>query len=113
MNDLFVDEQAGILAAIENIHDELKALRLELALTRVTTKSARRVRYERRRDLLKQLSHGLGIDPPYPCAGEIVLILSGKRAAPPGMENIVSTLQRDEECPASIRRIYEAIVDDR
>lgn len=110
MNSTCIGE--SILSELIEVRTELRALRLELKLSKATNKTPRRVRYEKRRNLLKELSGALAFSSPWACATEVFLVLQGKSSVPDGMEAIVSKLQRDDECPKSVRGIYEAITDN-
>lgn len=87
--------------------DQLHAMRTELARQR-HEKTAREVRLERRRSILRQLADAIGpIN--WGTAKEVRRVLLGEVAPPEGMERIVGELRRDAETPMSEGRIWGAI----
>lgn len=98
---------AAILAAIADLRGEVRQLRAELARQR-HEKSAREVRLERRRAMLRQLADAIGpIN--WSTAKEVRRVLLGETAPPEGLEGIVGKLRRDAETPMSEARIWGAI----
>ena len=98
-----------ILAELANLRSEVRALRADFALREINQKKPRQIRLERRRARLRELADATGMGITWGCATEILLMLCGKSPAPPGQESILVHLQKDEECPKSIRGIWRAI----
>ena len=109
MNEHLPGYGIEILSAVEAVCAEVRALRMELIVQRTNNKTPRQVRTEKRHKSLRELADATGMGRGWPCASEIVLILAGKRPAPPGFESLVQGLRRDDECPHSLRGMYRVI----
>lgn len=98
-----------ILAAIDDLRAEVRALRIELAMRERNSKTPRQVRYERRCARLRQVAEATGLGQTYAAAGRVLAVLAGKQAAPIGCERDVELLRSDAECPKSLRAIWRVI----
>lgn len=101
-----------VLAAIESLRAEVRALRVDLAMQRRNEKTPRQARYERRCADIRELARATDLGQTYACAGAVLMLLTGTRPPPPGCERIVQRLQRDPECPLSVRGIWRIVGAD-
>ena len=107
------DGVALILAEIAELRCEVHQLRAALALRTETgrrqpEKTARQVRYDNRRVLLRQLADAVG-PISWDTADAVRQIILGELPAPRGQERIVQRLLQDDEAPRSQGRIWSAI----
>jgi len=100
-------EFEALKQAVAVLLAEVRALRGESDQRR-QEKTARQIRYENRRALLRQLAAACG-PVSWDAAESVRLILLGELPPPRGHERTVQRLLQDDETPRSQGRIWEAI----
>lgn len=101
-----------ILARLDGIEADLRAMRIAQITERLTGKTPRQARVEARHRMIRDLADATGLGRSWAAASEVLLILCGKKPIPDGLERLVITLQDDEECARSPRAIYRILIDD-
>jgi len=96
-----------ILSIVTELQAEVRALRGESSQRR-QERSARQIRYENRRALLRQLATACG-PVSWDTAESVRLTLLGELPPPSGHERTVQRLLQDDETPRSQGRIWDAI----
>ena len=96
-----------ILTAIAELHDDLRALRSELATHK--NKDMRRHATKQRHALIREISKATCLGVTQAAATEVLLIWSGTHETPYGCEHAVEKLRKEYRTPLCMEQIWRAI----
>jgi len=100
---------AEILAALNEIRAEVRALRLDMKAQQHDGKTPRTVQTERKHKRLCDLAKATGLGTGYAAATQVLLIWTGTHVTPPGYEQIIEFLRREYKKPLRIETIWRII----
>lgn len=96
-----------ILSALEELRDELRALRSDIASQQ--NKDMRRHATKQRHALIREISRATGLGVTQAAATEVLLIWSGTHETPYGCERAVEKLRKEYRTPLCMEQIWRAI----
>jgi hypothetical protein len=102
-----------IIAALNELRNEVRALRFDLKAKQHDTKTPRKLRHELRCKRICEMAAatgaatGLGIC--WECAKQVLMIINGEIDPPKGAEQTALKLRQDTECPKTTKTIWTII----
>lgn len=116
MNDLYLSELRDISLHLERLNAGLQSLRAEVLANRVTQKTGREIRAERRHRLIREVAETVRQPSIKATATATFLVIIGTNQPPTGFESLVKQLQNQYRgegppCIRTIERVLERTRD--
>jgi hypothetical protein len=98
-----------IIAALNELRNEVHALRFDLKAKQHDTKTPRKLRHELRCKRICDLAAATGLGITWPCVVHVLSIINGDTNPPTGQEQTALKLRQDAECPKTAKTIWTII----